>query len=286
MIGNLISAGASLLGGLMGKSNADSARDAATQHSLRQEALQREFAQNGIQWKVEDAKKAGIHPIYALGGSTASYAPTSQAFTSDTSLPNAFAQAGQDVGRAIHKTQSASGRMDALGNAASKLQLEGLSLDNDLKRTEIASKTARLRADQTGPVLPSSGDAYLIPGQSQSGLIKQKPLELAPAPSNAPHTEGGAHADVGYARTVSGGWAPVPSKDAKDRNEDMLIPEALWAYRNNIMPNFSDRYRKPPPFDPGPGREWRWSYSGQEYRNVATPRRSIPQSYRGEQRSW
>lgn len=35
-------------------------------------ATQREFAQNGIQWKVEDAKKAGIHPLYALGASTAS----------------------------------------------------------------------------------------------------------------------------------------------------------------------------------------------------------------------
>lgn len=269
MLGALLSAGTSLIGGLLGKSSADKAREQANAHSLRQEALQREFAQNGIQWKVEDAKKAGIHPIYALGGAGASFSPVSQAFSSDTSLPNAMAAAGQDLGRAIDKTRNATQRADARTSTAVALQLEGLSLDNDLKRAEIASKTARLRADQVGPVLPASGDAYLIPGQSQSGLIKKEPLKLAPAPSNAPHAEGGAHGDVGYARTVSGGYAPVPSKDAKDRNEDMLIPELLWAYRNNIMPNFSDRYRKPPPFDPGPGREWRWSYSGQEYRNVA-----------------
>lgn len=29
--------------------------------------LQKQFAQTGIQWKVADAKKAGIHPVYALG---------------------------------------------------------------------------------------------------------------------------------------------------------------------------------------------------------------------------
>lgn len=32
--------------------------------------FQREFAQNGISWKVADAKRAGIHPLYALGAST------------------------------------------------------------------------------------------------------------------------------------------------------------------------------------------------------------------------
>lgn len=286
MLGTLISAGSTLLGGLLGKSSADDAR-AATQRMADQNiALQREFAQNGIQWRVEDAKKAGIHPIYALGGGGASFSPVSAAFSADTSLPNALASAGQDVGRAIHATRSASGRVDAMGKAAAALQLEGLHLANENARVELASKTARLRAGQIGPPLPSSGDAYLIPGQSQSPLIKQKPLELAPSPSNAPHAEGGSHGDVGYARTVTGGYAPVPSKDAKDRNEDMLIPEMLWSWRNNILPNFRESYRKPPPFDPGPGREWRWSTSGQEYRSVVTPRRNVPASYRGPQRSW
>jgi hypothetical protein len=33
-------------------------------------AMQRQFAQEGIGWKVADAKKAGIHPLFALGAST------------------------------------------------------------------------------------------------------------------------------------------------------------------------------------------------------------------------
>lgn len=285
MLGALISAGSSLLGGLLGKNSADATRQAQVDMANQNIALQREFAQNGIQWRVEDAKKAGIHPIYALGSGGASFSPVSAAFSSDTSLPNALASAGQDIGRAVDKTRTAADRFGV--RAATALQLEGLKLDNDLKRTEIASKTARLRADQVGPPMPASADAYLIPGQSNSGLIKQKPLELAPSPANAPHAEGGSHGDVGYARTVTGGYAPVPSKDAKDRNEDMMIPEMLWAWRNNIMPNFRDYYRKPPPFDPGPGREWRWSYSGQEYRSVVSPKRnSGPSGYKGNPNLW
>lgn len=46
----------------------------------RNVALQREFAQNSIQWRVDDAKNAGIHPLYALGAQGASYTPQSLDF--------------------------------------------------------------------------------------------------------------------------------------------------------------------------------------------------------------
>lgn len=38
---------------------------------------QKEFAQNSIQWKTQDAKNAGIHPLYALGNNASSYTPSS-----------------------------------------------------------------------------------------------------------------------------------------------------------------------------------------------------------------
>lgn len=40
------------------------------------DAIQREFAQQGIRWKVEDAKAAGLHPLYALGGGSAASGTT------------------------------------------------------------------------------------------------------------------------------------------------------------------------------------------------------------------
>ena len=38
---------------------------------------QREFAQKGIGWRVQDAKESGIHPLYAIGANTASFQPVS-----------------------------------------------------------------------------------------------------------------------------------------------------------------------------------------------------------------
>lgn len=169
MLGNLISAGTTLLGGLLGKSSADSARDLQREQIARNEALQREFAQNGIQWRVEDAKKAGIHPIYALGGSGATFTPSSANFTSDTSLANAFASAGQDVGRAIQATRSAPDRAIAL--EVTKTQLEGLQLDNDIKRTELASKLSRVGRPQVGPPMPMA----TVPGYDPVPLPRPDP---------------------------------------------------------------------------------------------------------------
>lgn len=41
-------------------------------------AAQKEFAQNSRQWAVQDAKAAGLHPLYALGGAT-TFTPSYQA---------------------------------------------------------------------------------------------------------------------------------------------------------------------------------------------------------------
>lgn len=262
MLGSLISGAASIFGGLLGKSSADKAREQAAAHAASQEALQREFAQNGIQWRVEDAKKAGIHPIYALGGSTASYAPVSQNFTADTSLPNALASAGQDIGRAIHATRTQKDRMGALGETATRLQLEGLGLDNDLKRAEIASKTGRLRQGQVGPPMADPSANHLIPGQGESGTVKPEPLKVAPGNPSRPHMEGGSITDVGSARTKDG-WAPVPSKDVKERIEDNVFQEALHFYRNNVMPSLGQNLS--PPYEAPKGKEWWFNTLRQEY---------------------
>lgn len=263
MLEALIPAGANIIGGLIGKSSADAARDQSWQLAQQNIALQREFAQNGIQWRAEDARKAGIHPIYALGGAGASFSPVSGAFSADTSLPQALAAAGQDIGRAIDTTRNAPARADA--RVATQLALEKAGLENDLLRAEIASKTGRLR-QVSSPPMPGAADPYLIPGQSQSGLVTGKPLEVTNAPKNQPHSEGGAIPDVGYART-STGWTPVPSKDVKERIEDQIIPELLWSWRNNVAPTVGENL-SPPPFVPPAGKRWWFHPLKQEYQLI------------------
>lgn len=65
-----------IVSGIVGDSNADRARAEAKKLNQKNTRLQREFAQNSIQWRVEDAKKAGLHPLFALSGQGASFSPS------------------------------------------------------------------------------------------------------------------------------------------------------------------------------------------------------------------
>lgn len=50
-------------------------RDYAAAQADKNAELQREFAKHGIQWRMEDAKAAGVHPMYALSGGGAAFSP-------------------------------------------------------------------------------------------------------------------------------------------------------------------------------------------------------------------
>ena len=67
---SIASIAAPIIGGLMSNESNEDAGNANA-------ALQREFAQNGIRWKVADAEAAGIHPLYALGAQTSPASPLS-----------------------------------------------------------------------------------------------------------------------------------------------------------------------------------------------------------------
>lgn len=235
MIGSIISAGASLLGGLFGK---DSAEDAAKRNA----ALQREFAQNSIQWKTEDAKKAGIHPVYAMGAPT--YTPSS-VHTGDNSFGAGIAAAGQDIGRAIDTTRTGAQKVDAFTATARGLELERASLENDLLRARIA-ETVRPQL----PPFPSAVDDNFIPGQGNSG-VTTKALERIASAHNHPWSEAGPVTDVGFTRTSSGGLAPVYSNDAKQRLEDDWLGMLAWNLRNRLIPSvtFGAYGPHPPGFD-------------------------------------
>lgn len=265
MIGSLISAGAGILGGLLGKSSADKAAEMNAQLARENIALQKEFAQSGIQWKVADAKAAGIHPLYGLGASTPTFSPVSANFTADASMPNALAAAGQDIGRAVNATRSASQRNNAFDASVRALTVEKMGLENELLRSQIA----RTSGAQGNPPMPV-GDRYLIPGQAQSGvLVNDKPQERVNVDPSAPHSEPGAVADVGPVRT-SQGLTLVPSKDVKERIEDSPYE---WGHfwRNMVLPTFSNdaQQRLTSGFPkPRPGHYWKYIPLKGEYQEV------------------
>lgn len=240
-----ISAGAKLLGGwLDNKSSAKAQR--------MNIAMQREFAQKGIRWKVADAKAAGIHPLYALGAQTHSFSPV--AIGSDYS---SIGEAGQDIGRAIAATSNQSQRAGQMQKILDGLSVERAGLENDLLRSQIA----RLR-QTPNPPMPVE-QRYLVDGQGQTAsgvpgtLIQDQPLARVPGNPAAMWMEPGAVTDVGHSRT-KGGYAPVPSKDVKERIEDNMFQELQWFFRNNIQPMFGMNY-SPPTTPPPEGYEWVYS---------------------------
>lgn len=152
MLGSLVSGAASLVGGFLNRSAAKDAQTATNINLRDQYEHQKEFAQNGIKWRADDAKRAGIHPIYALGASTPSYSPQSVSFAADNSLGNALSNAGQDIGRAINATRTAPERDAAFSKSVQQLQLEGMGLDNQIKQATLASSIQRLRANANPPL--------------------------------------------------------------------------------------------------------------------------------------
>lgn len=258
----LIGAASSFAGGLLNqravdKQNKQARADAV---AVRNEdiALQKEFAQNSVKWRVEDAERSGIHPLYALGAPSLNYGPVGVNLPQMSGSPmgDALSSMGQDVGRAVEATMSRKSKgltyMEVL--ATQRAELENMLL---------ASQIAKNNQGGSMPGLPTGGkDPYLLDGQGDSGTsVENYPLQRV-VPGGQPNQEPGAITDVGYARTKTG-WAPVPSQDAKQRIEDSLPLELLHFFRNNIMPTFGHRWRSPP-FPAPPGRYWQWTMG--EYR--------------------
>lgn len=108
--------------------------------------LQKDFAQNSIQWRVADAKKAGVHPIYALGAPTMSASPSYVG----SDLQSGFANAGQDISRAIDASSSKSTRDAAYNEKLKAINLEHMDLQNELLKSQIARQRG-----QIGPPMPT-----------------------------------------------------------------------------------------------------------------------------------
>lgn len=221
----LIGVGSAVAGGIIGSKSAARANAA----NLYQ---QERFAKEGIQWKVADAKAAGISPEYALGASTHSFQPT---FTGDR-RGDLIAEAGQNVARSVLASGTKADReLDARIKAET---LRGMKIDNDTRATQLS----RVNAPGNPPFPHPRGN--VIEGQGNSP-VKDIPLERTGQDRKDRHSEGGSIPSVGWAETPDGGLMPVPSTDIKNRIEDQIVPESVWALNHQILPNFQAGPRPP-----------------------------------------
>lgn len=235
MVWPAIIAGAAALAG--GALSGD--RNRKTAHE--QMDAQREFAQMGIQWRVADAKAAGVHPLYAIGAPGASFAPTA---VGDSYGP-ALSAAGQDISRAMQATQDQKRRDDdaatafmlarerehdarmqrAHDNYRADLQLQSQLMNDEAQRALIASQIARLN-QQRNPPFPSSEKDKDSRGSTDTGAVKLKPSEQPTRDPYYPHREASSIPMWQRVETAPGVHRDFPSREL---NMDSEFVHALLA---------------------------------------------------------
>lgn len=146
---------------------------------------QKEFAQNSIQWRVQDAQKAGIHPLYAMGQSPG-YTPSST-FETNT-MGEAVAQAGNSFANAMGQL----GLMNAqLQNSKLQADVENAKIENKNKELELYNKMVSNSLGQKPNTIPyatgqgetnvhivAGGQGRVLPGQMESE-VASLPADVA-----------------------------------------------------------------------------------------------------------
>ena len=144
----LLSAGASILGGALNRSG--EARAARRAH-----AYNKEFVQNQIQWRVQDATKAGIHPLVAMG---ASLTGGNAVPVGGTATGDSIRDAGTAVTAGLARTK-ANKRADRLADAEVELA-EAQALEAKARRSFRAATERFSAAVEVGsfPAAPASAE--------------------------------------------------------------------------------------------------------------------------------
>lgn len=234
VVGGLIG-GAGALGGaaISGKTarrindqNIAFARETNAQNykiALEERALQKEFAQMGTRWKVADAQAAGLHPLFALGGSTSTYSPvmpmmqSPQVTGAGYDTGQAVADMGQSLGGAISRMESQTERTARL------LQLKALeaSVAKDVAQAQYwSSEAARNKQDMGSAASFPIGAEPGIPFSSQFDTVKPVAAEIESVRSGAPSVTAGDHGGLSVHR-FNGVDMLLPSKDTSEPLESL-----------------------------------------------------------------
>lgn len=236
----LVNAGFELIGGALDRSSAN-------RQIAQSNAYQREFAQSGIRWRVEDAKAAGLHPLYALGGPGASYTPPPVTVGAGDS----FARAGQHLASAAARQQTASER--ALTNAQLATLQAQANRDN-AQAAYYASEAAR--AAQTARSAAPMPEVLSAPvSVSRRGVpdrVSSVPDEVVSPRSGAKHVSAGTHpfwqeVQYGDGRTILIPRGDNPA-EALESIPWWYLPEMLRAnishYGRKTKPSVVSRAKK------------------------------------------
>lgn len=275
VIGGGIQAGAGIASGLLGGKKGGISYQHQMDINLNDAKLR---AQNMPSWVVEGAKRAGLHPLAALGvnmGSGGFASVGDNGGYQDTSWLN---DVGQGIGRASgalvdRKTRA---QQEAYNEAKMGLDLENAKLQNELIQSNIkvnefdmlrqAARDAErsINNQQQVPAFPVGRNGVVIDGQGDSttsSLFKVKPAELVANDPQRFAAEAGSVPEIRFSRTSDGGYAPMRSQALEEALEDDWLGSLGWNLRNRLAPNLYDASDAAPPDSYLPSREYEWVFN-------------------------
>lgn len=227
--GSVIGAAGGIASSLFGSSSQKKANEQNLQLAREQLAYQKELAHNQVQWRVEDAKKAGLHPLAALGVSPMSYSPVSgSAVGADYSgVGQSLQQMGQDIDRARMAGLDREERKKALAlqDTQTALALKNQELNNQILEQELVSRRVKLFQQLTPGMASLYGldrRKYAIPGQDDAVM----PRAEGTVATGEPRYQ--------FMQTPNGSYSLEPGNDWAQAYEDKLLVEWLPIFQTAI----------------------------------------------------
>jgi hypothetical protein len=238
-----------------------------------QAAFQREMAQNGVTWRVQDAQRAGINPLAALG---------MQPYNANV-IPvggndyDHFAQMGQGIQRMAEAKQTQLDRQieTEKRNEMDALQLENQKLQNNYLQAQTTDLLARgalreITTQQQVPPMPSlnqRADGAVIPGQAQSSplsaLTKNSPATVVMNDPEKMTMEAGSNPENRWIRTGKDRYTVVRGSQIEEALEDDTLGNLQYNFRNKVInPLFHSNEAQPPlAWLPDGGKATYWAFS-------------------------
>lgn len=220
--GSIIGGVGGIASSILGGNSQKKANEQNLQLAREQLAYQKELAKNQIQWRVNDAKAAGLHPLAALGVSPMSYAPVSgSAVGADyAGVGQSLQQMGQDIDRARMAGLDRQERKKALAlqDTQTALALKNQELNNQILEQELISRRVKLFQQLTPGMASLYGldrRKYAIPGQDDAVMPRAEGTVATGDPM------------FQFMQQPNGSYSLEPGNDWSQAYEDKLLVEWL-----------------------------------------------------------
>lgn len=228
MFGDIISGGFGLAGGLLG----------AGQNRQSQRAgydFQREVLQNSIQWRMQDAAKAGVHPLAAMGMMPASSSPVVLGET----YSEPFAKAGQSFGRAVSATDSS---IEDQQLKLLKAQTNNINAQTaEIMRPKQPGLVGIQPENVGGGVLPAGSTPAMpqdrVPEPDTSGLITVTPPQRMTTGAAGKGIESGISPDLEMIDTGTGFKYLAPSTRGQESHHEVISELKPWQELSLMLRN-------------------------------------------------